>query len=611
MRIYSLSITQKLLFFIIPLVCLPIIGVGYFSYNASINRVTRLLKEEQLLKAKAAASKINGILSSCLQDIKTMADWDLLAEFQLTDNTEYDFIWKDQAKEVKELFTHFIVRSPYYDNISLHHSSLRKSISIFKNEYQLKPSPELSSFVQEMLNKKINTPYFSDVYFSKLRNRYLIHSGLAFKSQNGQVEKVLVIDLDYSLLMNLILTISVGEKGSAFLVDKLGRTIAHPEHKPYDYDFTKYDDPRLREFIIDMISGETGWKTYSHFGEKAAAIAPVTATGWSLAVSIPIEEFKSEAKNLRSIVIQTVVFILIFAVIVLSFISYRIVNPIKRLVSATEQIGKGDLLREIPVTSGGELGVLTHSFNSMIRSLRNTQFELIRSEKLNSMGKLSAGVAHEIRNPLNAMKGAITYLKKHEGDNPIISEYSQLILEEVNHLSQFVSEFLHYSKLSAPKPILTNVNDLIENTLFFYSEEFHQKGTKVFKRLQYDLPQIRIDTKQIEQVLVNIIINAIDALPLNGSIEVKSYFQEQTVQFSSQSSIIIKLGDNGSGISDEYLKNIFDPFFSTKEDGTGLGLPISLNIIESHGGTMKISSQVNVGTEVVIILPVEGIQTNI
>jgi signal transduction histidine kinase len=227
------------------------------------------------------------------------------------------------------------------------------------------------------------------------------------------------------------------------------------------------------------------------------------------------------------------------------------------------------------------------------------------------MGKLSAGVAHEIRNPLNAMKGAITYLKKHQGNDQATAEFTQLILEEINRLSRFVNEFLHYAKLSAPKPVPADVNELIANTISLYSEELRVKQITLSKHLQSGLPVIPIDVKQMEQVLVNILINAIDSYQHPGSIKIRSHYQEQTIRFFSKSAVVITITDSGAGIPADHLKNIFDPFFSTKENGTGLGLPISLNIVENHGGMMTITSKENVGTEVVIVLPSAGTKNGI
>jgi signal transduction histidine kinase len=272
---------------------------------------------------------------------------------------------------------------------------------------------------------------------------------------------------------------------------------------------------------------------------------------------------------------------------------------VRRLVAATERIASGDLSQEITVKSNDELGLLTQSFNHMMRNLREIQSELIRSEKLISMGRLSAGVAHEFRNPLNAMKGAIIYLQRRKPEDPLIKEYTQLMLEEIERLDLFVTEFLYFAKQSAPKPVLTNLNELIQNTLTLFDERLRQKMILVTENLHPALSSVYVDPHQMEQVLLNLVINAIDAMPQGGVLHVSSVADGA----DSKPKAIIRIRDNGVGIPENQLQYVFDPFYSTKDGGTGLGLPISLGIVESHGGELRIQSVEGQGTEVVIELP--------
>jgi len=243
--------------------------------------------------------------------------------------------------------------------------------------------------------------------------------------------------------------------------------------------------------------------------------------------------------------------------------------------------------------------LLTQSFNRMVRNLREIQSELIRSEKLISMGRLSAGVAHEIRNPLNAMKGAIIYLQRRKPGDPLIKEYTQLMLEEIERLDLFVTEFLYFAKQSAPKLVLTNLNELIQNTLTLFDERLRQKMIVVTENLHPALSSVYVDPHQMEQVLLNLVINAIDAMPQGGVLHVSSLADGDGAKLKA----VIRIRDNGVGIPENQLRNVFDPFYSTKDGGTGLGLPISLGIVESHGGELRIQSVAGQGTEVVIELP--------
>jgi two-component system NtrC family sensor kinase len=602
------SITIKLLLVVLPLVCIPIAIVGYFSYQASVDSVTRLSREEQILQAKAAAAEINNIFESCCRDLETMIEF-IIRDLRYKNRFPLEANEENDREKILRIFRDFGSRSPYYIQFRLLDPIGREVLTprvedLDKNVSR--QSPE-TSFWGSIGNGEKGCRV-SRITYSGLHQRFIVHfSKPVLYSDNGRPIVELVIDVDFDKVIELVKDIRIGNNGYAFLVDQSGRTIAHPFIEPYEYDLTKYEDPRLREFIVDIITGESGWRTYyDDFGEKAAAFAHVPATGWSLAVSIPIEEFKREAKAIRARVFELVLAILIFAGAGVGILSYQLLKPVKQLVVATEQMAGGDLKQAIPVRSRDELGTLTRSFNRMVRNLRKIQTELIRSEKLISLGRLSAGVAHEIRNPLNAMKGAIVYLQKRRPEDSVIHEYTHLILEEINRLNEFVTDFLYFAKQSPPNRVPTDCNELLQNALNLLDEEFRNKGITVSFHVNSSLPLLEIDPHQMEQVFLNLFVNAVHAMPDGGTLTVSAAVQKDVRKGITHLKAVVEVKDDGIGISHEHLRSIFDPFFSTKETGTGLGLPISLGIIEGHGGTMQILSKEGEGTTVLVELPLEG-----
>ena len=270
---------------------------------------------------------------------------------------------------------------------------------------------------------------------------------------------------------------------------------------------------------------------------------------------------------------------------------------------ATNRIAEGDLEHEIPIQSTDELGHLTSAFNRMVRHLSRTQDELVRSEKLIALGRLSAGVAHEVRNPLNAMKGAIVYLQRQRADDELVCEYTQLVSEEIDRLSQFVSEFLCFARQSVPKPEPTDINRLIDATRNLFEKEAINRGIRLHNQLAADLPAMAVDPYQMEQVLVNVLLNAMDAMPDGGDITFSSRLLKGQENSGDSPWVRLTVEDNGTGIPADQLKNVFDPFYSTKDGGTGLGLPISLGVVENHGGRIRITSQEGLGTSVIIEWP--------
>jgi two-component system, NtrC family, sensor kinase len=599
-----LSISVKLLLFTIPLVSLPIALVGYFSYQTALGIVTRMSQEEQMLLVKGAADKIDTIFHSCKLDLEMISRIPFVGDYYLARIKGQVQEAEVNRKHLTQLFTYLLDRSPFYFQIRFFSREGTEMIRVLKDPRTASHRLNRDDGFYPEYKKFSKAPLFiSDISFSSTRQGYVVYFAKPLAPSDHGIGGTVVIDLDYDEMIKMVKEIRVGDKGYAFMVDHLGRTIAHPEFAPYEMDLKNYPNPQLREFIIDMIAGEIGWKTYFYMGEKIAAYTPIPTMEWSLAVSIPIEEFKREVQNLQKRIFEVVLIALIVTVGAVIVLSYNLIRPVRRLVLATERIAGGDLEQEISVKSRDELGTLTQSFNRMVHNLKETQDELVRSEKFVSLGRLSAGVAHEIRNPLNAMKGAIVHLQRRRPEDPLLSEYTQLILEEMERLNSFVTDFLYLAKESVPKLISTNLNELILNTLTFFEEPLAAKGIQLSKDLGNSLPPVKIDPHQMEQVLINLLINARDAMPGGGSLEIATRFERNEPPGERPDKILITIKDTGMGIPAEHQANIFDPFFSLKKGGTGLGLPISLGIVESHGGKMAIQSTEGAGTVVTIELP--------
>ena len=412
------------------------------------------------------------------------------------------------------------------------------------------------------------------------------------------------ITLDFERIVDIVKAIQVGERGYAFLVDADGRSIAHPFFDPYRINLLDYPETSVRELGLDMQRSGTGWKNYHFQGEdKVAAYAPIPIMSWSLAVTIPNVELKKEAQAIRNRVIQVVLITIILALVGAGFLAYNFLRPVGRLVNATNRVARGDQVQEIPVKSNDELGQLTESFNHMVRNLSRVQNELIRSEKLISLGRLSSGVAHEIRNPLNAMKGAVVYIKRHRADDELVTEYGQVVLDEIDRLNRFVTEFLFFAKQSPPRLVPTDLNKLIVSIQILFEEQARSSHIAFLNNLDGNMPLINVDPHQMERVLVNILINAMESMSGGGTVTFSTLIRNTGLPAGSAHGIRITIHDNGCGIPPEHLSNIFDPFFTTKETGTGLGLPLSLGIVEYHGGEIGVDSKAGQGTTVTIELP--------
>ncbi|MFO8085186.1 MAG: ATP-binding protein [Desulfobacterales bacterium] len=225
------------------------------------------------------------------------------------------------------------------------------------------------------------------------------------------------------------------------------------------------------------------------------------------------------------------------------------------------------------------------------------QKSLMQQEKMVSIGRLSAGVAHEINNPLTTILTSSMLIQEDiSSDSPIYQEL-EIISREALRCRKIVKSLLDFARQTKQAKKMNNLNDLIKESYFLTRKQAAFGNVNIELDLEDDLPPIHIDADQIEQTLINLILNAIEATGAGGTVTLKSRYLPE----SDKANVVIS--DTGIGIAPENLDSIFDPFFTTRENGTGLGLAISLGIIEQHGGTIKVQSVVGEGTQFTIQLP--------
>lgn len=243
-------------------------------------------------------------------------------------------------------------------------------------------------------------------------------------------------------------------------------------------------------------------------------------------------------------------------------------------------------------------------------TLQNSQiYERMKErDRLAALGQMAAGLAHEIRNPLGSIKGAAQVLQpigQETTDEPT-KEFLEIIVEEVDRLNKIVSQFLDYARpyRGDQKPL--DVNDVVRKTMHLLEKEEGVAKTDISANLAEGLPPVRADAEQLRQVFINLAINAVQAMPSGGKLQVATSLRRSTRRGAAAAFLEIRFRDTGVGIPSSDLKSLFIPFFTTKEKGTGLGLPISQRIIENHGGTIEVRSQPGVGSNFTVLLPVEA-----
>jgi two-component system sensor histidine kinase HydH len=229
---------------------------------------------------------------------------------------------------------------------------------------------------------------------------------------------------------------------------------------------------------------------------------------------------------------------------------------------------------------------------SEIIALKN---EVTRNQRLASIGRLAGGVAHEIRNPLSSIKGFATYFKERYQKVPEDQKIAAIMIDEINRLDRVVGQLQDFSRPVTIHKKKTDLNGLIKDAMTLVAQQTREHNIEVHLEIDPETGPVQIDADRIRQVLLNLFLNAIDAMDRGGTLTIR-------VELPAPKALVIHVGDTGPGISPEMITHIFDPYFTTKPSGTGLGLAIAHNIIQAHGGTLAVTSQPHEGATLTITL---------
>ena len=242
----------------------------------------------------------------------------------------------------------------------------------------------------------------------------------------------------------------------------------------------------------------------------------------------------------------------------------------------------------------------------LYEDLHQSQVLMRRTDRLRSLETIAGGFAHEIRNPLTSIKTFIQLAPERKDDSQFIGEFSRIVLEDVNRIERLIQEILDYARYMEPRLTDEDLNEIVSSCLYFIQVKADSRGIKIEKDLAPELPRGMLDRQQIKQVLLNLLLNAMDAIgDKNGTLRVRT---TRLKKAGGEVWIQIQIEDTGHGISPENLAYIFDPFFTTKyastiNEGTGLGLTIAHQIVREHRGEIQVQSTEGIGTTFLINLP--------
>ncbi len=313
------------------------------------------------------------------------------------------------------------------------------------------------------------------------------------------------------------------------------------------------------------------------------------------------------AAELRQILIAAAITVLV-GVIALAFLSERIIaRPIASLLRAMRAVEAGRAGAWVPVGGRDEFGQLAERFNAMVAQVeaaqrevkRAHQAEMGRAAQLATVGELAASLAHEIKNPLAGIQGAVQILLDQTGSGDPHREIFEAILQQVDRLGHTLRELLDFARPMPPQFTSAALNDIVERVASLVGKDPAAAQTDLVKDLAEDLPPVWLDEPQISQVLLNIMLNAVQMMPDGGQVTVRT-------RRDGLDHVAVEVADSGPGIPAHVLPQIFKPFFTTKHKGSGLGLAICDRIVRDHGGTIEAANGEGRGATFCVLLPIGG-----
>ena len=332
---------------------------------------------------------------------------------------------------------------------------------------------------------------------------------------------------------------------------------------------------------------------------------------------------EEEIENAKWNIVIIILVLVGGTVVLVLFATKRwITRPISKLMEGIKSMAKGKLNTQIDLKGEDELSELAQAFNQMAKDLKEahtkivqeseTKLELERnlrqSEKLATIGQLASGLAHEIGTPLNIIAGRADLTMRKLGDNNEAKKNLGIIVQQTERITKIIQQLLGFVRKKKPEQRPLNLGPLLETTLDFLDQQIQKQKVTVVKELMDYLPTVAGDPDQLQQVFLNLILNAIQSMPKDGKLRLSAtpqWISKEGLEEGQRQYVEVRVEDTGTGMTKEVIENIFNPFFTTKEKekGTGLGLTVSQGIIQDHEGWIEAESEVGKGSVLKVYLP--------
>ncbi|WP_419660926.1 cache modulated two component system sensor histidine kinase [Desulfosarcina variabilis str. Montpellier] len=601
------TLKAKLVLLFLTLAIGPLIVIGAFS----IESTETLIKSLVLRQLESVAADKSAILERWLeerkQDLRVIAGTSILRTMDPS------------------------VIAPYLDIIRKHYGVYKHMTVVSADNAVVVSTSGIHSTVDfsRMHLDAQDALFLSKITYLAQAQESIFHIAAPVRDEARRIGTV-VGTVSTNSIINTILRVALGNTGECYLVDKDGRFLVHKEpHRILSENISQSAS------FKNIFGSRDRTETYLDYRniEVLGTSRKVGGTDWTIVVEQDREEAFQSVQKLKNLVYLTLLLAASSALVLTWVISYHVVRPIRLLSRSAQALATPGAVipftHEDRASRQDEIGILCrafadmalkiqerqhrleHQFNLKEAELKKTdhtlkQFQLIaeRSEKFAALGRLGAAVAHEIRTPLTSLK---LFLESVEDEIEISPEYTEdftVAMGQIARIEAAINRLLEFTK---PKDLffsLLNVDRLVTDVVSIIKPLANKQECTIAMDIQNDLPRINADKKLIEEALINLLINSLEAMPVHGQITVSATRGEGDTDIPIGPCIRIDITDTGQGIAAEHSDLIFDPFFTTKAAGTGLGLPMVLNTINRHGGEIQVRRRQAGGTVFSLFLPI-------
>jgi len=599
------NLRTKVMLIFLALAMVPLVVIGWFSLQITEKIILNMVIQQL---ENAAADKA-AIVERWLDERK--ADMEVMANTSIVRSMNPDLI-KPYLKLTRDKYG-------VYKDLAVANTDGAVICNTSESPFFL--PPDSANFKDRF--------YMSEITYAPEEKESSFYVAAPVFSSDKEITGTIYGLVGTNKIIFFVLNISLGQTGECYLVNEEGRFLAHKEpHRILT------DNISQSESFKNIFQKRDRKKAYLDYRgiEVLGTFLNVAGTNWYIVVEQDKKEAFQGAATLKSIIYLTVLLCICSALALTWMISYNIISPIRRLSRYAEMIADSRIDQPVVKTQRkDEIGMLYRAFEHMYEKLRQRHDNLRqkvglkdeqlrqtdkilektrqiaeRSEKFAAMGRMGAAVAHEIRTPLTSLKLYLESAQELITQSAEDQEDFRIAMKQVNRIESSVNRFLDFVKPEEMVFSLIDIPVLVEDVLHMIRPLASRQGCQTQKHLPAGLARISGDRKLLAEALVNLTVNSLEAMEENGILSISAQEDSFESNNGQKPCVRIDIRDTGSGIAENQMENLFEPFYTTKASGTGLGLPLVLNTIQSHGGTIGVQSTPGKGTVFSLYIPVEA-----